>query len=39
MTKSKKMIIGTLPFVALIVLFAIFLRDCKQQRVSSGYVH
>ena len=24
MTKSKKMIIGTLPFVALIVLFAIF---------------
>lgn len=35
MTKSKKMIIGTLPFVALIVL----LRDCKQQRVSSGYVH
>ena len=34
MTKSKKMIIGTLPFVALIVLFAIFCGIVS----SKGYI-
>ena len=39
MTKNKKMMISALPFVALVVLLAVFCGIVSSKRISSGYVY